>query len=195
MLAQWIASTSHRVFLTAFETRGQKIWNYSGSMMGLKRKPTLNTITQRRKHQRSEGSESSNSIAWKPTGGHREPGKPHSYDTWSAMSEEKTGTYVNFNRKQATVSEKCALGIIVIYPGNEQVASSLACSQCYVVVDGTAVINTGKGILGKSLNRLDALWVPAGTLHSIKNAGHELLWIFWSHERPQRVDSIAYKTN
>ncbi|MCJ1297793.1 hypothetical protein MMC08_000581 [Hypocenomyce scalaris] len=96
--------------------------------------------------------------------------------------------YINFDPGRAYISQKCALGLLVIYPGNEQVPNSLPGNQCYVVVQGTAVV------AGKNLNRLDALWVPAKTVHTIKNPGSELLWLFWTHEQPQRADSVIYES-
>jgi len=101
-----------------------------------------------------------------------------------------TGGYTNFNPKHAAVSEKCALGMMVIYPGNEQVPNSIPTDQCYVIVQGRALIIRGKK--SKELRRLDGIFVPAGTVHSIKNPGHELLWVMWSHEKPQHTESIKY---
>jgi len=101
------------------------------------------------------------------------------------------GGFVNFNPQQASVNDKCALGMMVIYPGNKQVPNSLPGSQCYVVVQGTAMIKQGKK--ERVLKRLDGVWVPAGTVHSIRNPGHELLWVLWTHETPQKADSIKYE--
>lgn len=101
--------------------------------------------------------------------------------------------YINTNPKQAALNDKTALGMMVIYPGNGQVPHSLPGNQCYVICQGRALITKGQKGEPKELRRLDGIWIPKGTVHSIRNPGHELLWVMWSHEVPQKADSVKYQ--
>jgi len=106
-----------------------------------------------------------------------------------------TNGFTNYNPEQATISEKCALGLEVIYPGSRQVSQSLPANQCYVVVEGKALVTTRKGQKArvKALGMLDAIWVPAGRVHSLSNPGEKPLWLLWTHEKPQKADSVSYE--
>lgn len=101
---------------------------------------------------------------------------------------------INYNPQQAYVSDKCALGLLVIWPESEQVPLSLQSAYCYVVMEGRAVVKTVKRKTQQTLGRLDALWVTAGTVHSFRNPGSEPLWLLWTTGTPQCTDTICYQT-
>lgn len=99
--------------------------------------------------------------------------------------------YINHNRGVAEESDKCTLGMLVIYPGCKQVPHSYAGNATYVIVEGTGMVDRGKGI--EILKRLDGVRIPGGKEVAIRNIGTGLLWVLWTHERPQEENSVKYR--
>lgn len=83
---------------------------------------------------------------------------------------------------KAVVSERLELGLMALLPGNSQPATQSTFATTYVAL--------GKGILSSSggssseLDRLDAVYVPAGTAHGLRNSGESATLVFWAHDHP-----------
>lgn len=83
---------------------------------------------------------------------------------------------------KAVVSERLELGLMVLLPGNSQPATQRAFATTYVAL--------GKGLLSCSgnrstqLDRLDAVYVPAGTAHGLRNSSEAAALIFWANDHP-----------
>lgn len=101
------------------------------------------------------------------------------------------GGVVNYNPKEAHDSDKVALGMLVIYPGNRQVSHSYPGNRTYVVVEGKALVDRGKG--KEEVKRLDGIWIPGGTKIALSNHATDgsALWVLWTHERPLKADSYS----
>ncbi|KIW86159.1 hypothetical protein Z517_01554 [Fonsecaea pedrosoi CBS 271.37] len=103
--------------------------------------------------------------------------------------------FINHDRDHAIVSEKVALGVEVILSGSGQVRHSLpGAAQCYVLLQGSVTVEAADHHGASStLKRLDALWVPGGAVHALKNVGQESAVVFWCYERPQKEGSVVYE--
>ena len=98
--------------------------------------------------------------------------------------------YENYNRDIAAVSDKVAIGMTVLYPSQKQVSHSHSDAEVYVVMRGKALINMGER--NQEIKRLDGVYIPAGTMHGIRNHGEEPVYLMWIHERPQKVGAVVY---
>lgn len=99
--------------------------------------------------------------------------------------------YENFNRGIAVESEKVAIGLTVLQPGQKSVPHAHDDAEIYIVIRGKAVINLGKG--NQEIGRLDGVYYPAGSVHAVRNHGEEPLHLMWVHERPQKAGSTKYR--
>lgn len=101
--------------------------------------------------------------------------------------------YINTNPEDAVISDKTALGINVIFPGNRQVSHSIPGRVFYCVLEGNACVTKGRDRqMKKVLNRLDGVWVQPDTMHAIENVGSGYLWVCWALETPQETRSLTY---
>jgi len=98
--------------------------------------------------------------------------------------------YENFNRGIAAESEKVAIGMTVLQPGQKSVPHEHDDAEIYVVMRGKALIKLEKG--NQEIGKLDGVYIPAGKVHGIRNHGDEPLHLLWVHERPQKVGSTKY---
>ncbi|KAL4939245.1 RmlC-like cupin domain-containing protein [Aspergillus oleicola] len=96
----------------------------------------------------------------------------------------------NFNRDVAVASDRVAIGMTVITPGQKSVPHCLQDGGVYVVMRGKALLNLGKG--NREIGKLDGAYIAAGQVHSLRNHGEEPLYIMWVHERPQAMGSTQY---
>lgn len=98
--------------------------------------------------------------------------------------------YDNFNRSVAAESERVAIGMTVLLPGQKSVPHCLQDGEAYVVMRGKALLNIGKG--NQEIKKLDGAYITAGQVHSIRNHGEEPLYLMWVHERPQAKGATKY---
>lgn len=96
----------------------------------------------------------------------------------------------NFNRTVATESDRVAIGMTVLLPGQKSVPHSLKDGEVYVVMRGKALLNSGEG--SREINKLDGAYITPGEVHSVRNHGEEPLYLMWVHERPQVDGATKY---
>jgi mannose-6-phosphate isomerase-like protein (cupin superfamily) len=98
--------------------------------------------------------------------------------------------YDNFNQPVARQSEKVAIGMTVLLPGQKSLPYCLPDGEVYVVMRGKAVLN----IEGEKeeITKLDGAYVAAGQTHSVRNHGEEPLYLMWVHERTQKIGAVEY---
>jgi mannose-6-phosphate isomerase-like protein (cupin superfamily) len=96
----------------------------------------------------------------------------------------------NFNRKVATESQKVAIGMTVLLPGQRSVPHCLQDGEVYVVMRGKAILNIGDG--NREISKLDGAYITAGQMHSVRNHGEEPLYLMWVHERAQKLGATCY---
>lgn len=98
--------------------------------------------------------------------------------------------YDNFNRPVAMASERVAIGMTVLLPGQKTVPHCLPAGEVYVVMRGKALLNLGEG--NREITKLDGAYVAGGQVHSVRNHGDEPVHIMWVHERPQVKGATKY---
>lgn len=111
----------------------------------------------------------------------KEPGQMHWNINWVGGVEGST----NFNGQLAVPNDKVAVGLRVIPPGHKQVISSLLNAELNVIIRGKVVVDIGNGY--EELQKMDAVYVPAGNSRTIRNHGDEPSYIVWVHEKPSVV--------
>lgn len=98
--------------------------------------------------------------------------------------------HLHFNRGTGVTSERLALGMTVILPGNAQVLHWHPTTEHYVVARGQA------SLLGQSnealLGACDYVSFPADTPHGVRAVGNETLYLIWLLEEPERDDAVTY---
>ncbi|MCJ1301263.1 hypothetical protein MMC08_004062 [Hypocenomyce scalaris] len=99
--------------------------------------------------------------------------------------------YENFSKGFAVTSDQVSVGLSVIGPGHKNVPHEHETAEVYVILKGKAMLNLGPG-KNFEVDRLDGAYMPAGEIHSIRNHGHEPLYLMWVHERPQKIGSAKY---
>ncbi|PGH08296.1 hypothetical protein AJ80_07892 [Polytolypa hystricis UAMH7299] len=94
--------------------------------------------------------------------------------------------FENLNRGVAVESEKIALGLTVLYPGQKQVPHQHAVAEVYTILQGKALIKLDNK--NQELGYLDAVYFPPGHIHSLRNIGPDPVYIMWTHGRasPQK---------
>lgn len=96
--------------------------------------------------------------------------------------------YENYNRNIAALSEKVAIGMTVLPPAQKQLPQIRKDAEIYIVMRGKALIRVEEK--NEEVNELDAVYVPAGNSHVIRNHGREPVYLMWVHERPQKLDAL-----
>lgn len=92
--------------------------------------------------------------------------------------------FENFNRRGAVESEKVAIGMTVVGPGQKSMPHAHENAEIYVVIKGQGVIDIGRG--NEELHRLDGVYIPAGIQHGVRNHGDSPFCLMWVQERPQK---------
>jgi len=100
--------------------------------------------------------------------------------------------YENFSPSYAVPSDKVAIGMTVLMPGQKSIPHSHENAEIYVVMKGKAVMK----LEGKNevIEKLDGVYIPAGNVHGIRNHGEEPLHLMWVHEMPQKEGSTMYQS-
>jgi len=109
---------------------------------------------------------------------------------WSVSWVAGPDGHENFNPGFAALSDKVAIGMTVLQPGQKSVPHAHGDAEVYVVMGGKAVINLGDG--NKEITKLDGVFIPPGNIHGVRNHGEEPLYLMWVHEKPQKVGSTTY---
>ncbi|KAE8331439.1 RmlC-like cupin domain-containing protein [Aspergillus sergii] len=98
--------------------------------------------------------------------------------------------YDNFNRPVAFESDKVAIGMTFLQPGQKSVPHRLLDGEVYVVMQGKAILNLGSRNL--EISKLDGAYIAPGQVHSVRNHGEHPLYLMWVHERPQVEGATRY---
>ena len=99
--------------------------------------------------------------------------------------------FENFNKGHAVESDKVALGLTVLLPGQKSVPHAHAVAEVYVIMKGKALINLGKG--NQELGYLDSVYFPKDYYHSLRNHGAEPVYLMWVYEKGNRTGSTQYR--
>jgi len=97
--------------------------------------------------------------------------------------------YENHNRGIAAESEKVAIGMTVLQPGQKVFPHAHEDAEIYVVLRGKGLINLGHG--NQEIQRLDGVYLPSCFEHGFRNHGEDPLYLMWVHERPQKLNSSS----
>ncbi|KIW17970.1 hypothetical protein PV08_05165 [Exophiala spinifera] len=104
------------------------------------------------------------------------------------------GGFENLNPGYAVESEKIALGLTVLMPGNKQVPHCHSVAEVYVILKGKVLVKLDKeGKKAKELAYLDCAYFPDGAVHSLRNHGSEPAYIMWAHDRANRSGGTNYE--
>jgi mannose-6-phosphate isomerase-like protein (cupin superfamily) len=110
---------------------------------------------------------------------------------WSISWVAGPDGHENFNPGFASISDKVAIGMTVLQPGQKSVPHAHGDAEVYVVMSGKGVINLGDG--NKEITKLDGVFIPPGNIHGVRNHGEEPLYLMWVHEKPQKIGSTVYQ--
>jgi mannose-6-phosphate isomerase-like protein (cupin superfamily) len=117
------------------------------------------------------------------------------YLRWSVnwVAGAAAAGYETYNPTGVVLSNKIALGLTVLPPGQKQVLHSHRdMGEAYIVLRGKAVLNTGESHKKERLSALDGAYFPPCAPHSLRNCGDEALHILWVHEQPQKIGRTEY---
>ena len=88
--------------------------------------------------------------------------------------------------RKSILSERIALGMLVLPPGNRQPVEEHSFATTYISLGFGLVSNCGNK--ATPLERLDAVYVPAGAAHSLRNAGEAAAFVLWANDQPTGFD-------
>ncbi|OGE54622.1 hypothetical protein PENARI_c005G04574 [Penicillium arizonense] len=100
------------------------------------------------------------------------------------------GEYTNFNPDTAVTSDKVAIGMTILLPGQQSVLHSHTTPETYLVVRGRGFLHL-KGETHE-LSELDGAYIVQGELHYIQNHGQDPLYILWVHDQPELSEATKY---
>ncbi len=118
----------------------------------------------------------------------REPGFMRWLVTWVGGPPG----HINTNPEVAVRSDQCAVGLMVLPPGQRQAGRHVhGVTEIYVVLEGTVEGHDGTAEAHRA-GPMDCTCTPAGCPHGVRNAGLEDVVLVWVHDGIERDDAATY---
>jgi mannose-6-phosphate isomerase-like protein (cupin superfamily) len=92
----------------------------------------------------------------------------------------------HLNREAGVISDKIAIGAMVLLRNNTQISHSHPITEMYVIAEGECKLNEHPEI--PPLGPLDALILPPGVDHGVRAVGDKDLRLIWLHDQLLRMD-------
>ncbi len=100
--------------------------------------------------------------------------------------------FINTNPQVAIGSTRCAVGLMVLPPGQRQAGRHVhGITEIYVVLDGTLEGFDASGHPHRA-GALDCTAIPAGCPHGVRNCGTDDVVLVWVHDGIERSDVATY---
>lgn len=102
------------------------------------------------------------------------------------------GGHINTNPAVAIPSTQCAIGLMVLPPGQRQSGKHVhRVTEIYIVLEGTVEGFDGTGETHRA-GPMECTYTPPGCPHGVRNSGAEDVVLVWVHDGIERNDAAVY---